>query len=357
MSTHFLRVFNRDHQLLDELDNFDNLTYSWTLDDSDTLNFQLSLSDPKRTTENLQYFNHIEIVDNSSGITVWGGIVAGHDFNDPNEKINCLSYDALLKYRRFRAKTYDSFDYGNLSAELISDLNRTSPTGVIIGNIAAGSLKTTFTTKNTDMALSTIKSLFDDTNYDWDIDENRMFNFYLRKGNDKPLYSLTYGGEADNIISAPERAEDVMSMANSVYTEILDSDNNIKLSSLAQDFTSQSIFGLVEGTVSGSNTNDATQSDLDIKTNAGLQDTNWPADSFTVKIKDSTLCPFDDITVGDAVTVNLIPYDNFSALMRILKMEHDEKTGTRSITFGTTIFRSQPPVKKLYKNWRMNNWQ
>jgi hypothetical protein len=338
----YLRVFDRYHNILDEIRTYDNLNYGWTLNDVDTLEFNLSLTDNKCSQINTQYFNHIEIIDEKN-ISIWGGIIAGRNFSDAKLKINCLSYEALLKFRRLRATTYGGMDYGTLLSQLIDSTNAINPSGVSIGSIDSGSLQTALVTTNTDMLLDKIKSLTANVNYDFDITA-RAFNFYIRKGADKPKYTLTYGGDADNIILAPERAEDILSMANAVYSEAN------SLSSVSNGSRSQSLYGLVESTITADNSA-TTQSILDAQTAGSLYQTAYPANSFTIKTKDSTLCPFSDIIIGDAVTVNLIPYFNFSSLMRIIRMVHDENTSTRDITFGTVIYRPQRPVKKLYKYW------
>ncbi|WP_041710852.1 hypothetical protein [Clostridium pasteurianum] len=76
---------------------------------------------------------------------------------------------------------------------------------------------------------------------------------------------------------------------------------------------------------------------------------SFPSNSFSIKAINSTMCPFSNIEVGDSVTVNLIPYFNFSKLMRITHIVYTETNGIYDITFGNVAFKRQPPVKKLYK--------
>lgn len=341
----FLRIFDRKHNILDEIETYDNLSYGWTLNDIDSLTFNIGLEDNKCNESNMQMFNHIEIWDNDQ--CYWGGVIAGRSFEGSKLKVNCLDYMFLLKFRRLRAKTYPTRDYGTLMTLLINDVNAILSSGVTIGNISNGSLQTTRIVQNTDYCLDKIKEFNYDANYDFDVDVDRKFNFHIRKGADKPYYQLEYGGDADNILEAPSLAQDVMSMANSVYSEI-QNNGSISLSSLAQDNYSQNLYGLVEGTFSANNgvTDQAT---INNQTNGALQRSAYPPNSFSIKAKDSSLCPFSDIQVGDRVTVSLIPYFGFKSLMRIIKMVHDENTGVRDITFGEIIYRPQPPVKKLYK--------
>lgn len=340
----FIRVFDRNHKILDELYHFDGLKYGWTLDDIDTAEFTLPINESKTNGVNAQFMNHVEIMD-GDGI-VWGGILSGRNFNGPGLKINCWDYNYLLKLRRMRVKTYTAMEYGAMMQQAITDCSAARP-DYLIGltgfNIATGVLKSTKTVADTDNLWSTLKGWGDDANYDYGVTPDRMYNFWSRRGADKPQYTLVYGSDADNITEAPEFAEDINSMANSVYG------SSDSLTADAEDTKSQSLFGLVEGTYSPSGSAD--QSTLTTQTNSALQKVSYPAKSFTVTAKDSTLCPFDSIQVGDAVTVHLIPYFNFQAVIRIIRMVHDEKTQTREITFGSIIFRPQPPVKRLYKYW------
>lgn len=242
-----------------------------------------------------------------------------------------------------RQKTYGPTDYGTLVSMMLSDTNAISPSGASVGSIASGAVQTTQSVANKDFLLDRVKTFLSNQNYDWDIDVNRNLNFYLAKGSNKSCYSLTYGGDADNITVAPELTEDVMNMANSVYGETSSSG----LSNLAQDATSQDMYGLFEGVLSGGSA--SSQSDLNTQVSAQLGKTAYPTRGFTITANDSTLCPFNDIFVGDSVTVNLISYFNYTALMRILRMIHDEKTNTRQITVGEVIYKPLAPTKRMYQ--------
>ena len=343
-----LKIYDRSHNALDEIDDYqDDLQYGWTLDDIDTLTVSLALSSPKCTAANTQFGNHVELVDEDNQI-VWGGIIFGHSFEDTVLKLNCLDYSALLKFRRLRAKQYPAMQYGALMQQMIDDCQaaRTDyPIGITGYNIAAGSLQTTREVKNTDFLWAKLKEFGDDANYDYGVDTDRKYNFWLRKGADKLQYILEYGGSRDNITVKPTLARDIMSLANSIYGETGDT---TPLTSSAEDESSEETYGLFEGTFSP-NDGVSVQSTLDTQVNGELSRDSTPANSITLTIKDSTLCPFSDIEVGDRVTVHLIPYFDFSASVRILRMVHSEKPGTRDVTVGSIVFKPQPPVKRLYK--------
>ena len=342
-----LRIFNKSHNILDEISTYDNLKYGWTLNDVDTLEFQIALNDAKCAQENMKFLNNIEIVDEDIGKSVWGGVIAGHSFDDMNLKINCVDYNFFLKMRRLREKQYPSMQYGSLMKQMIIDCQNAEPNcpiRITIGSIDDNVLLTTRLVKNTDNLWDKIKEFGDDANYDYWVDVNRKFNFAARKGKDKPRYILEYGGPHDNIIVRPTLSTDILSMANSIYAET----QNPSMHSEVKDNISIDEYGLMEGTF---NPNDGVslQNTLDIQTSGELQCKAYPVNSFSITAIDSGECPFDDIEVGDSVTVHLIPYFNFMALMRILRMQHDEKTGQRQITFGNMLLKPQPPTKRLYK--------
>lgn len=337
-----IKIFDQNHNQLDEISNYNgNLTYGWTLNDIDTADFSIGLESQKCTAANMAFRNHVEIWDDVSSSCIWGGIIAGQSFDNPALKLNCLDYMALLKWRRMRAKSYTSIDYGTLLSQLLADTNAVAATGITAGSIATGALKTQRTVQETDFLLDKIAEYCADVNYDFDVDVNRALNFYLRKGTAKPQYTLEYGGIADNIIEKPTLATDILSMANSYYG------SNGSLSATASDNTSIALYGLMEVTFSA-NSGVTDQSTLNNQTAGALQRTDYPLNTFSIKAIDSALCPFSDIKVGDSVTVSLVPYFGFKQTMRILRMVHDENTGVREFEFGNIVFKPQKGNKKIY---------
>jgi len=337
-----LKIFDQNHNQLDEISSFNgDLTYGWTLNDIDTAAVSLGLESPKCTAANMAFRNHIEVWDDITAACIWGGIIAGQNFDNPALKLNCIDYMALLKWRRMRAKSYTSTDYGTLLTQLLADINAIGATGVTAGSIASGALKTQRTVQETDFLLDKIKEYCADVNYDFDVDVNRNLNFYLRKGTAKAYYTLESGGIADNIIEKPTLAQDILSMANSYYG------SNGSLSGTASDSTSIALYGLMEGTFNA-NSGVTDQATLNNETAGALQRTAYPLNTFSIKAVDSALCPFSDLKVGDTVTVSLVPYFGFKQTMRILRMVHDENTGVRQFDFGNLVFKELLPNKKIY---------
>lgn len=342
-----LKITDRYGNVIDTVYSYGNdLKYGWTLNDVDTLEVSFSLTSPKCTEQLVKFANHIEVIDQDTGITVWGGIIFGHNFDDPTLKLNALDYNSIFRSKRLRSKQYSEMKYGDLVKQIILDYASESGEGISLSGfeIDANTIKTTRLVKSTDFLWDKIKELGNDANYDYWVDQSRIFHFASRRGSDKE-YTLEYGGECDNITVKPTFAEDIMSLENSVYAE---TDGDTPLTCKVDDANSQNEYGLFEGTYSP-NSGITDQSTLNAQTQGELQRNCYPADNITLTIKDSSLCPFDDLEVGDRVEVHLIPYFNFDANVRILRMVHTESTGLREITAGNIIFKPKVASKRLYK--------
>jgi hypothetical protein len=342
----YLKIFDRFHNIIDEITEYSGLKYTWTLNGLGKCQFDVPLESQKCTPENFNFLNHIEIWDETNNKCCWGGVLVDRNFQTPKLSISCFGYLFLLKQRRFRAKTYPELTYAALFQQMIADTNIISPTGVTIGNIQAGSLKTQRKVEDKDYLLDMIQEYINDCNNDIEVDNNRLFNFYLRKGKDKSFYTLEYGGDADNILTDPGLSQSVQNLANSIYSE---SDNDVTvLTSLGQDTTSINLYGLVEGSYSA-NSGIVNQSTLDNYVQGELQRRAYATNAVSLNAKDSSLCPFEDIEVGDSITVSLKPYWEYKELLRVLEMTHNEEAGERDIVVGQTLYRPQPPKIKLYR--------
>lgn len=350
MADKVIKIYDRNHNYLTEIYDYGNdLKYGWTLNDIDTMEVSIPLSSPKCTTEYMQFANHIEIIDN--GLVTWGGIIFSQSFSDSVLKITCMDYNSILEYLLCVGKQYSSMEYGALIQQMIIDSvtywGSEAQKKLDYNNsaIATGALKTERETKITDTLWSKIKEFGDDANYDYWVDVNRIFHFALRRGSDKTKYSFEYGGSEDNIIISPTLARDIKSIKNAVLAQ---TDGDTPLTSLVSNADSISKYGLFVGTFSP-NSGVTLQSTLDTQANGELQRSCYPADNITLTVKDSESAPFYDLEVGDRVTLHLIPYFDYTATVRILRMQHTEKTGTREITVGSIIFKPAAPTKRLYK--------
>lgn len=343
-------VYDKDHKFLVNFYQYGaDLKYGWTLNDIDTMEVSISLSDPKCTDGNLQFGNHVEVVENSQ--IIWGGVLFSRNFSDGAVKITCMDYNSVLKYLLCIGKQYSSMEYGTLMQQMIADSvnywGSEAQKKLDYKNsiISTGVLKTDRETKTTDTVWDKIKEFGDDANYDYWVDVNRIFHFKSRRGADKPQYIFEYGGEKDNIIVAPALAQDIKSIKNEVLAQ---TDGDSPLTSLVKNQGSIDKYGLFLGTFSP-NSGVTLQSTLDTQANGELQRNCYPADNITLTVRDSVMAQFQNLEVGDRVTLHLIPYFNYTATVRILRMVHTYSTNTREITVGSVIFKPSVVTKRLYK--------
>jgi hypothetical protein len=340
----YLKIFDKLHNILDEIDGIDGLKYGWTLNGFGKSNFSIGLESLKCISQNFQFRNHIEIWEDN--LIIWGGQLVERTFNDGKLDLSLYGYLSLLDKRRLRAKSYAEMTYGNLFSTLLADANLLEATGITLGTIAGASLKTQRIVTNTDFLLKKLQDYCSDSNNDIDIDNDRKLNFYLKKGEVKSNYLLEFGGDADNIIVAPSLVQSGLNIANNMYSEI--TNDSITLTSLAEDITSKGLYGLQEGVFSGSDTV-VLQNTLDNNTISELQRVGYPTNNITLKIKDSTLCPYNDIEVGDSIPISLKPFWGFKNTLRILEMNHNEDDGTRDLIVGESLFRPNPPKIKIFR--------
>ena len=339
-----IKIYNRNHFILDEIVKYADLSYSWTLNGYGQGQFSIGLESDKATPENLEFGNRVEFW--KDGVLQWGGIIVKRSFNGATIDVSCYGYLYLLKMRRLSAKQYATMTYGNLIRTMLEETNTATNTGIAVGDIAVGALETTRKVESTDYVLEKMLDFVGDGNYNIDVDNDRNLNFYLRKGKLQSNFILEYGGLNDNIVTDPGLDISMLDMANSVYSEI--EKDGVKMTTLAQDSASQAKYGLIEGTYSANNSI-VYQSTLDSYAAAELQRRAYPMQSMKVSIRDSGLCPFGEFEVGDTIPLNLIPYWGFNANVRILEIKHNEDTGIRDLTIGNVIYRPAKPEKKLYK--------
>ena len=335
----YIKVYDRLHNVLDELYEISGLKPTRTLNGMGRLEFDVPLKSTKCTETNFGKRNLIEVYEDD--VKIWGGQISLIGFKDSKLHVSCYGYMSLLWKRRLRAKNYASQTYGSLFTNMLSDVNAIADTGVSLGNIASNALITQRSVKETDYILPKFQELAGDCNYDFDVDLDRKLNFYLRKGEDKTKYTLQYTGDGDNVNVAPDLSRSWMECANSIYSA------SDALTSTALNQSSIDEYGIMEGDYSASS-GITTQSTLDNYVNGELQRRAFPADALTLSCIDSEQCPFSDIFVGDTITVYIREYWEYRSPQRILEITDDFDKNTREIVVGQTIYRPQPPNTKLY---------
>jgi len=342
-------IYDKTHNKIDEISEYSSLETTWTLNGYGKSGFKISASSSKATAENLQFLNHVEIY--KGGVLQWGGVIVNRTFQGADINIQCYGYMWLLSKHRMRAKTYAEMTYGNLITTVLAEVNAVADSGIILGAIEAGSLKTQRLVTNTDIVIEKLLSWVDDGNYNIEVDKDRNLNFFLRKGSLKENYLIEYGNlDGDNVINAPDLGQSAIDMANDIYSQTDTVNQNYS------DAISKGLYGLLEATFSASGSI-VEQTTLNAYVAGELQRRAYPLYSVNVQITDSDQCPFSDFNVGDTIPVSLVPYWGFKENMRVLEIKESTITDPngsttkdiRDLVLGSIIYRQSTINKKLYK--------
>lgn len=340
-TTKYIKIFDRNHNILDEINEISSLKYKFTLNGTGTCTFSIPLASKKCIKENFLEFNEVEIWEDST--LLWWGVIVGRDFNGGLLTVNCYDYLFILSRVLEFPYTYANMTIFQIVNNLLMNVSFFRGDNVFtVGSIDNGLLMVD-STPFTDISNTAdrLKKFLTKFNYDFEIDSNKKINVYGRKGSIKDFYVFQYGTDADNIINEPRLSFSALNMSNVVrssgtnaYGTVTNSDSIQLYGKMGEEYNPSS--------------NDISQTDMDNELNAELQRGAYPTVSVSLTSIDSALCPFNDIEIGDTVSVYLKNYWEFKDTLRIIEYEHDVMTGKRSITAGQIIYRPQMPQKKIY---------
>lgn len=348
---YYIKLFDRFHNILDEIHEFSNLTYTKTLNGVGKCTFKVPLGHPKTTPTNYTKTNHIEVYKNNS--LVWGGYIVQLDFEYPSLSIGAYGYLDIFNHRRLREKSYSEMKYSKLFQTVFNELNGIYALGLTLGYLDDNCLRTQRTVNNEDMSLDKFLKWCEESNYYIEVSDNREFNFYTKKER-KTHFELIYGTEeGDNIISTPSLSQSIIDMANNVYSETerqeeVEGENiDIRMTSMKEDSTSINKYGLFEG-VYNANNSIVYQSTLDNYVNEELRKRAYPSNSISFEIANTKVCPIHDLEVGDILSLYLKQYFEFKEEVKLLEITIDTEKDTASVTVGETLFKPNKPVRIRY---------
>ena len=345
---YYLKIYDKDHTLLDEIHEFSELKYTKTLNGVGSCTFKVPMASEKCTESNFMWLNHVEVYKND--VLLWGGVIVQRSFGDSLD-IGCYGYSFLLKGRRCREKDYPRRTYGELLRLMLDDANSIYDTGIRIGNIDPNSLKTQRKVDNSDNFLDKMTEYVNDCNYYFEVDNDRDLNFYTQI-NTSDYFKLQYGyKEGDNVVSKPSFSQSAVDMINRVYsesdTEVEGEENSNTITSEFQDDYSIGLFGLFEGTYSANN-GISIQNTLDNYVIGELNRRCYPLNSVSLEVINSSLCDMSKLKIGHIVEVELKPFFNFKDNLRVIEITHNTENETYNLTVGETIFRPAKPTVKYY---------
>lgn len=160
---------------------FTKLSWSRKLHEIGDCRFRVRLDSERATSENLQYFNGIEIVDN--GEVVFVGLILKHQVSLDTALIYCRTLDYHLSRRVFEGEYTLDDDVQEVVENILTDINDEEDTGIIIGEKGTvGDVSSTFT--DTD-AYEMIRRVTKSTGNQFRINSDRTLDVKEEVGSDK----------------------------------------------------------------------------------------------------------------------------------------------------------------------------
>lgn len=354
---YFIKLYTRQHELIDELYVLSNISFSKTLNGIGSCTFNSPIKYLSEKEIELILNQHIELykIENNKEELLWFGVV-----NSPcpvNEDIQCicLGYACLFQNRNFIdiglnsknefKRDYHNKTYGSLIFSLISEINNITRTGIELGECEDSTLKTDRVIEWSDDLYEKIQEFIEASNCYFQITEERKFNFYKNLGEDKSEY---YEINDYNIIGSLDYIIDQTQIANVVSARVSWEEDKVfnALMSTAIDYNSLNLYGRREKVIQ---VNDIRlQETLDKQCEEVLNAYKDPLINCTVKVGISEVFNIFDIGVGDYIKLNTEKY-KLNIKIKVLEYKVDLTENTVTITLGNSIFRDNKPTIYRYK--------
>ncbi|MBP3931669.1 MAG: phage tail protein [Peptostreptococcaceae bacterium] len=355
-----LKLYNKQHKLLNELYLFNNLQYTKTLNGIGNMNLTIPFKYLELNGISLILGQHIElykIIGNSEKL-LWYGVINSPVPSDGYINVISLGYPALLQNRKFInielnednewKKTYYNKNYGALIKEIISEINSIHETGITLGKFNETTLKTDRIINWDDDLYEKIQEFVEDSNCYFEINKDREFNFYSSIGEDKSEY---YEINDYNIIGDWDYTMDQTQIFNVINARVLYKEDEVTniLTSMAIDEESINLYGRREKVL---NVNDIKlQETLDNQCKEELYTYKDPLISCTVEVGISDTFNIFNINPGDFVTLYSEKY-KINTKIKVLEFTVNINKNTALLTLGNAIFRENSPVIYRYNQRR-----
>ena len=354
---YYFKLYNRNHELIDELYIFSNVEYTKTLNGICNMTFNIPIRYLSEKNIELSLGQHIELyrIEDHKESLLWYGVVNSPSPQSGDINCTCLGYASLLQNRNFTyididsenewKKTYYSKHYGDLIFILIDQINRIYPTGIYLGTNQDTNLITDRVINWDDDLYDKIQEFIEDSNCYFTIDKDRVFNFYNTLGEDKLYYEIT----DYNILGQWDYTLDETQIYNVInarifYEESVEGqEEQVKtiLISHAEDINSINCYGRREK-VSSASSDIRLQETLDAQVKEELETYKDPLVSCNVKVGISDVFNIFDIEPGDYVTLNS-EEKRINQKIRVLEYTVNLTENTVSISLGNSIFRDAKP--------------
>lgn len=368
----FLKLYNRQHELKDEIYLFSNLTYTNTLNSTGSMSFNVSANYLKDNGITINLGDHIELyrLYNNVEDIIWYGVVINPTNSDVDTlSVICAGYFALLENRMFKhlwdyalntgnmeylEETYTNVSVGELCLSLLGTTNYYDFTGVVQGkNADYSGVKTTRIIKYDDMLTDKINEFVTDGKLYFDINEDRELNIYSEYGKDKSNYYVIQDG---NILDTSMYVMDYSQIKNQIYglcqwqEEVPNSEggtDNVDryITYIAEDKESIKNFGLKQYVMSLNELHE--QNTLELYCQHELEKLSQPSINVTLKVGITDELDIFDVNVGDYIMVDSDSL-NINQKLRVMEYTVDITEMTVNISLGNTIYRDSEIYQYRY---------
>jgi len=322
-------LYDLSNQPIMDISKFVNIKLNLKLNNVSTVSFTIDTLLLERlcasvgtTPRQVLYPAKTELKVYRNNLLKFGGIVSSvnTEYSENGSTIS-VSADSYIQYfaKRFIKKTYTSTDRSAIAWDAINTVQ--SVTNGDLG-VTQGTLATIYSSDLT-ADYQDVKSIimnyttYAPTTYDFEITPDKVFNTYTRIGSDKPEIELVY---PQNIVSIK-----VPRSSDTLYNKIIGIGSGIgveRLESIKQDAISQLTYRVQESKQLFNSVSD--QTTLDHNTDGILVQSLGVLELPSVVINGSLIDDFDNLIIGDAVTVRIdgsTMCDDVNGLYRIYSMD------------------------------------
>lgn len=192
-----LIVKNRAGNVIGEFESFRKLSFGKKVNDYGSCSFEVPIKNPKIAS--LISLRQYSVWVYRLGELIWSGeqAVRSARLNENSNNwatIYCYGWFELLEHRYLSSqKTYDQIEAGEIAWDLIDTLQADSDMGILKGDIAETMLRdrTYDDTQNVYEAIVNLTNVIN--GFDFEINDNKVFNVYEEIGVDRTDLILEYG--------------------------------------------------------------------------------------------------------------------------------------------------------------------
>lgn len=359
----YVKIYNRHHELLDEIHEIGNLEYTPSLNNYGTCQFSINIFSNKNTREMIMEENHVELFENDK--CIWWGVLSDIEYSNSQVNIGCYGYLYLLKDVIYEGrKEYKRMKCSALIMNILQDCNTIHPTGIEVGEIY-GESSAVDTERIIDQhrILDKITDYIEQYGYSIRVDRDRKLNFYSNYGKDKSSYlEIIYdpnNTQYSNVVKEPSVVRTSSEMANRIvgissFTEETATYGDVNtfvetgektITVTLEDTDSINMYGRRQEILKFNDIK--LENTLRERVLAELNKRSKPLLNISLSIIDSGVCPIEDIDVGDEVMLRL-PMYGIEEKIKILEIKRNVFTNTIDLTLGDMMWLNKSIETKIY---------